>query len=617
MLLKLSSLLSSINNKIVKSERNYIYYLLKLAGYEDKFRKMIEDESKNNPKDFNYLFNGSDRLYLPFSGNAEESQELSQNDKYVIYVIGRLGYKADKADYIKGYCYDDKNLSRPIRIGKLLTKVLSQCESALSYIAQATNIDLNDKDFRRKLNLSDESIDSYKKSLEESEQNTSNPSEDLLVKSILEHKVNFYSRLRDDVIKALEKFKSSELRGGEHEDLILVISQNPHDIAKASYERAWDSCWNIESGMRSDCAINEARSGGLIAYLIKKDDQNIERPLSRLLIRKFKNDNGEILAKAEDVVFGLDIGGFKDAVKKFVDANIISSKSPGMYKLQGGKYSDSFDQNLIIHPPADKISSEYVASLIKRSIEFTIDNFLAMEIKASTVEDLHAKSIANYGHEWAFHKMFQHPAIDNLAATTDDDDLIRLFFEYFMPRSNYTHEYAYTTFKELVKVSPDEFRQFLIKKIRIENLMASDDLLSRLSSKHASIMANDWQLFLSPSIVVNFERHRENEISEIASNILGVNKELINMRLKQMQTRGFSATSYAISFEDSLNKELDRYLPIYQDIIGYNAAKKVIMRLNKQIAWRLSHLDNDISDAIVIFYIQNGDINLDGRGLDD
>lgn len=616
MIIKLNSLLQSIDIKISNNERNYIYYLMKIAGYEDNFRQMIEDASKDNPRDFNYLFNGSDRLYIQFDGSVNDLADLSKDDKYVIYILGRLKYKTDKNDYLNGYCYEMDNQSRRIRIGKVLTKAVNKCESVLNYIASIDMVSIDDEDFRKILNLNDESIEIFKESLATSDQlNEIEPK--LLVQKILEHKVTYYARLLDELSIAIEKYNLSEFRTGAHKNLTLVISQNPHDIAKASFERAWDSCWNLESGINSNCALNEAKSGGLIAYLIKKDDKNIEEPLCRLLIRKFKNKNGDIMAKVEDVVYGLEIPGFKDAVKRFIDNNVKSSNEPGTYTLHGGQYSDSYERNLIIHPPADRISSEYISSLIEDRLKFTIDNFLEMELKASTIDLVSAKSVANYGHEWSLYKIFQHPAIDNLANTADDDELVKLFHKYLLPGSKSSDEYKHLTFKEHIKISPSSFRDFLKRKIDIENLLQSADLLSQLSSKHARIVANDWLDLLSPSIVVNFERHHESQIAEIVSRSLDVNKDLVSMRLQQMYKRGFSGSSYIEFLERSLGNEYEKVLSVYEPTIGHFAAKKVIQRLNKQIAWRLSHLDVDISAAIVIFYIQSGDIKLNGEAFDD
>ena len=72
----------------------------------------------------------------------------------------------------------------------------------------------------------------------------------------------------------VNEFINSPLRiKKEEEQFSVVISQNPHDVAQMSTDRSWTSC--MELGRRKPQEKDvfcEVREGGLVAYLINKND---------------------------------------------------------------------------------------------------------------------------------------------------------------------------------------------------------------------------------------------------------------------------------------------------------------------------------------------------------
>ena len=72
------------------------------------------------------------------------------------------------------------------------------------------------------------------------------------------------------------------------DDLCIIVSRHPYDIAGMSYDRDWTSCMNIEDGDCRDMPEYDIRYGTLVAYLCDTDDTNINRPYARFLIKPYK-----------------------------------------------------------------------------------------------------------------------------------------------------------------------------------------------------------------------------------------------------------------------------------------------------------------------------------------
>src|SRR5690606_11354228 len=107
------------------------------------------------------------------------------------------------------------------------------------------------------------------------------------------------------------KFRTNKKYSSE---LMVVFSQDPHDIAQMSYERSWSSCMELGEGSNYKSLFCEVESGGFIAYLTTTDDKEIKKPLARIHIRRFTNADGISFAKVEDRVYGNETNGFKEFV---------------------------------------------------------------------------------------------------------------------------------------------------------------------------------------------------------------------------------------------------------------------------------------------------------------
>ncbi len=98
----------------------------------------------------------------------------------------------------------------------------------------------------------------------------------------------------------LQKFNMDPIRQlagqGSKTQYSVVISQHPYDIAGMSCgtgREAWhSSCLNAISGANRRYLPGEIQRGTLVAYLIKSEDTNIEKPLGRVNIKPYCDNSG-------------------------------------------------------------------------------------------------------------------------------------------------------------------------------------------------------------------------------------------------------------------------------------------------------------------------------------
>jgi len=148
----------------------------------------------------------------------------------------------------------------------------------------------------------------------------------------------------------------------------IVLTRAPIDVLRMSDFRGLESCHSKGSSYWQ-CAIQEAQSGGAIAYLVSsKDIEGIDlqqdevftdkdrglngiAPIGRLRIRNFEYPNGN-LAIPESTIYGQDIGNFESSVVDFLrdsQSEAIENDLPEPYDmvLKGGGYSDTASSTLL------------------------------------------------------------------------------------------------------------------------------------------------------------------------------------------------------------------------------------------------------------------------------
>lgn len=107
---------------------------------------------------------------------------------------------------------------------------------------------------------------------------------------------NVKNAKNDGYLTVSDLYNNSRGAIGQHYN--LVISRDKQDIAGMSTDRNWHSCTEIpdrhkEGGCNSHYIGQHLNNHTLVAYLVKKGDDDIENPIGRVLIKKYYSNKDE------------------------------------------------------------------------------------------------------------------------------------------------------------------------------------------------------------------------------------------------------------------------------------------------------------------------------------
>ena len=284
--------------------------------------KQVKDAVKNKEKPFKHIFKGDDRIVLPY-------ESITENERIPLEIIKKTKKDGYDIDFTTGLISKDKVIqalyAQPAKPAKIQIKMGR-------YIFGKGNFTEEEK--------------------------------------------SWWTH-QGEPIKSLEVINNKD-------KYVVVISIHPIDIIRMSDHDNWYSC-HAPTGSFFNCAVAEAKNAGAIAYVVAKDDIskiNIKddeifedkdrdikgvQPIARLRIRLFKNkkDDHE-LAMPEDRVYGLDLEGLQDTVRKwaFAHQKELFEVRPKLkdYELMGGSYQDNTGSvlfNKFFNDNKDKGEADY------------------------------------------------------------------------------------------------------------------------------------------------------------------------------------------------------------------------------------------------------------------
>ena len=177
------------------------------------------------------------------------------------------------------------------------------------------------------------------------------------------------TRLKNDKLNI--EFQSDEKRKAlaNEDDLLIVISRHPYDIAGSDTDRNWTNCMTIgtdnsnrltklmydyentksedtlskinkykQNGANVKYLIHEVKEGSLISYLIKSNDKNINNPLAVLNIKPYSNEKQNILATSKNM-YGTKRPEFKNIVDNILD-EYFNKNVVGKFYINKKVYND-------------------------------------------------------------------------------------------------------------------------------------------------------------------------------------------------------------------------------------------------------------------------------------
>jgi len=142
----------------------------------------------------------------------------------------------------------------------------------------------------------------------------------------------------------LQQFNNDKIRQAKNsENLLICISKHPYDIAGMSTDRGWSSCMNLNGGEFCEYVGEDIKYNTLIAYLIKEDDLNINRPQARVLIKPFVNVKfpKRVIYFVEDFPYGSSPNGMKEQVETLFNEIQADVLSYGAHKLSKKLYNNA------------------------------------------------------------------------------------------------------------------------------------------------------------------------------------------------------------------------------------------------------------------------------------
>jgi len=218
------------------------------------------------------------------------------------------------------------------------------------------------------------------------------------------------TRLKNDKLNIA--FQSDEKRkvltSTEKEDLLVVISRHPYDIAGSDTDRNWTNCMTIgtdksnrltklmdeyektgdkeikkkindykENGENVKYLIHEVKEGSLISYLIKSDDKNISNPLAVLNIKPYVKDEEFMLSTSKNM-YGVKRPEFKNTVDNILSEYFNKSIKPGAYFINQNVYNDG---------DSDRINYNVLYKELKEFCENSLANLLDEGYEIDVISD--------------------------------------------------------------------------------------------------------------------------------------------------------------------------------------------------------------------------------------
>lgn len=329
--------------------------LVKLSAAELTWgqQKKIERALSQRNSPFQSWFPPQQRVYFPLDASEVDNEEeyIADKYKYLQELLMEYGhhwtfkeiFKRQKGNEKLNYKWVKKNLIRQYANEIYESEVLknfdrfSRKEDFQKYLLNSFDLLVNNL-FNKNL-TAEERLEEwgYTGSLEGtsmedifSKENSKGIVDDIL-KTIYFIHDEFYELFNDPI------------RISKKDNLYVVITNKPEDIATMSTGRRWTSCMDLSGGAHSEDVFCEIIDGGFVAYLIHKDDLDIDDPLARLHIRRFDSGDGRSVAVPESEVYssGEDYVAFKKAVENWIEQK-QGRIFPGSYTRSGGYWSDTF-----------------------------------------------------------------------------------------------------------------------------------------------------------------------------------------------------------------------------------------------------------------------------------
>jgi len=137
------------------------------------------------------------------------------------------------------------------------------------------------------------------------------------------------------------KFDNDPARQTKQSDLHVAITRDPYHVAGMSTDRGWTSCMHMYDGCNAQHIEQDLRHGTHTAYLIHKDDKNIENPIARINLKPHVNyEHDHTILRPEGTTYGTGNDQFHSTVKEWAEQH-FPMKHDGNYQPHGDVYEET------------------------------------------------------------------------------------------------------------------------------------------------------------------------------------------------------------------------------------------------------------------------------------
>ena len=410
----------------------------------------------------------------------------------------------------------------------------------------------------------------------------------------------------------------------------VVISRHPIDILRMSDHSEWSSCHSV-GGSFYRCAIQEAKTGGAVAYVVRTKDlskvKNLQakdifkdkdrdingiEPLERIRLRRLISSKGELLIP-ELRTYGTGHVGLYDTVKtwlKTVQKDVIDKNIPyKSFDLKGGSYKDN---------SVNKMWNKFFDSEDETKDKKSLDQGEESRKGVGDIDDLAQEIVDN--HEYKHFSLF-YDVIEEIDET----------FITFSAETSFSYPiYDWNKEKMQELLLNNISRETAFKNIKEEASFYVGTFIHVQEHRGTIVFSVDWDAEEYGSYIEDFERfaddiYREDQQYDEYYN--DIRKALISLGyIKKVDANKYKFSNFQVQWDEAEDLEIiSKYMPmgvIDQDFLkSYKWKKEPTPNKPVEFSERsatmsiFEKLEKQLYDLRVVYIVDNNyNIYLQIRG---
>jgi hypothetical protein len=309
----------------IKDINSFISEAISMKMYKENLPKKYWEKKPTAYKKWDKLFGkGVNRISIPLKSSQITLPETTPLMEEINSIFIPLGYRINSfEDYLNNKVYKIGDTKNPMKIGGLLSK-------SNPSLFKKFDTSLERKDWKDKLENSNKDLKIII---------SRHPYDILGMSSGREWRGDSCMRIgtKDDRV---------------YKDIICSLTTKYNDVSTNKYDG--DYGWVESRGHHKDKIKYDIEHGTLVAYVVKSDDNNINKPISRLLIKPYVNEKNskDVIWVSSDSIYGEGVDGFQESVDNWIES-WQGENSNGFYEIKKNLYADG-KTTVKINKPLDK-----------------------------------------------------------------------------------------------------------------------------------------------------------------------------------------------------------------------------------------------------------------------